>query len=123
MRALTHDSIYIADHARLMILNKCDLLNEEERRVLAAEFPDAILMSARKAADVALLHGHIEAFFERNMSEEEFVIPYDTQGQVALLHERCRVLDERYEEDGAHIRVRAPDELLEGLRQQIRSGD
>ena len=57
------------------------------------------------------------------MSEEEFVIPYDAQGQVALLHERCCVLEERYEEDGAHIRVRAPDELLGELRQQIRSGD
>jgi hypothetical protein len=33
------------------------------------------------------------------------------------------VLKERYEEDGAHIGVRAQDKLLEGLRQQIRSGD
>jgi GTP-binding protein HflX len=111
-----------------MVESRCDArLRSTSRdttvRQLVPETWPRILISARKAADVALLHGHIEAFFERNMSEEEFVIPYDAQGQVALLHERRRVFEERYEEDGAHIRVRAPDELLEGLRQQIRSGD
>jgi len=111
------------DQPRLMILNKCDLLDEDQRQALAAEFPDAILMSAREAPDVAVLHDHIEAFFERSMSEEEFVIPYDAQAHVALLHDRCRVLEERYEEDGTHVRVRAPEDLLEGLRQEIRSGD
>ena len=50
------------------------------------------------------------------MEEAEFVIPYDQQAKVALLHETCRVLEERYEEDGAHVRVRAPASLLGGLR-------
>ena len=54
-------------------------------------------MSARSAEDVAQLHGRIQAFFERSMEEEEFVIPYDQQAKVALLHERCRVLSERYD--------------------------
>jgi 50S ribosomal subunit-associated GTPase HflX len=53
------------------------------------------------------------------MEEEEFVIPYDQQAKVALLHERCRVLSERYEADGAHVRVRAPASLLGGLRREL----
>jgi GTP-binding protein HflX len=113
------DEIGAADHPRLLILNKIDLLGDQEREALAVEFPDAILMSARAAADVAELHGHIETFFERSMEEEEFVIPYDQQAKVALLHEHCRVLSERYDEDGAHIRVRAPGPLLGGLRRDL----
>ena len=66
-----------------------------------------------------MLHDHIEAFFERNMEEAEFVIPYDRQAGVALLHDRCRVLEERYEEDGAHVRVRAPGALIDGLRRDL----
>jgi len=108
------------DQPRLLVLNKCDLLGEAERAALAVELPDALLMSARRPTDVAALHARIEAFFERDMQEEEFVIPYDRQGQVALLHDRCRVLEERYEEDGAHVRVRAPATLLEGLRRDLR---
>jgi GTP-binding protein HflX len=108
-----------AEHPRLLILNKCDLLDHEQRAALASEFPDAVLMAASSAEDVARLHGLIRAFFERSMEEEEFVIPYDQQAKVALLHERCRVLEERYEEDGAHVRVRAPASLLGGLRREL----
>ncbi|MBW2274361.1 MAG: GTPase HflX, partial [Deltaproteobacteria bacterium] len=108
-----------ADHPRLLILNKSDLLDAEQCAALVDEFPDAVLMSARSAEDVAELHGRIQAFFERSMEEEEFVIPYDQQAKVALLHARCRVLSERYTEDGAHVRVRAPASLLGGLRRQL----
>ena len=108
-----------AENPRLLILNKIDLLDDDQRAELANEFPDAILMSSRSAQDVARLHARIQAFFERSMEEEEFVIPYDRQAKVALLHESCRVLSERYEEDGAHIRVRAPAALLGGLRREV----
>ena len=37
-------------------------------------FVDASLLDAYEST-TELLHGHIEAFFERNMCEEEFVIP------------------------------------------------
>jgi len=108
------------DQPRLLVLNKCDLVDDATRKALTAELPDAILMSARDAADVATLHDRIEAFFERDMEEAAFVIPYDRQAHVALLHDRCRVLEERYEADGAHLRVRAPAALLDGLRRELR---
>jgi GTP-binding protein HflX len=108
-----------ADHPRLLILNKSDLLDEEARQALREEFPDAILMSAASKEDVHALHGRIQDFFESSMEEADFVIPYDQQGKVALLHERCRVLTERYEEDGAHVRVRALGSTLSALRRDV----
>jgi GTP-binding protein HflX len=107
------------DHPRMFILNKIDLVDDETRAALAKEFPEAVMMSALSETDVARLHGLIQDFFELSMKEEDFLIPYDQQAKVALLHERCRVLDERYEEDGAHIRVRAPVSLLDGLRREL----
>jgi GTP-binding protein HflX len=108
-----------ADHPRLLILNKSDLLDEEARQALREEFRDAILMSAASKEDVDALHGRIQDFFESSMEEADFVIPYDRQTKVALLHERCRVLTERYEEDGAHVRVRAPESTLSALRREL----
>ena len=108
-----------SEHPRLIVLNKCDLIDRDQRAALASEFPEAILMAASSPEDVLRLHGLIQGFFERSMEEAEFVIPYDQQAKVALLHARCRVLEERYEEDGAHIRVRAPASLLGGLRREI----
>ena len=107
------------DHPRLLILNKSDLLEGNERAALAEEFPEAVVMSAQSSSDIAALHERIQDFFEQSMEEVEFVIPYDQQAKVALLHERCRVLEERYEEDGAHIRVRTSAAVLEGLRAEI----
>ncbi len=66
-----------------------------------------------------MLHAKIQAFFERSMEEVDFVIPYDRQARVAMLHARCRVLEERYEEDGAHVRVLAPVSVLGGLRREF----
>ena len=107
------------EHPRLLILNKCDLLGEEQRGALASEFPEAILMAASIPEDVLRLHGLIRDFFERSMEEETFVIPYDEQAKVGLLHDRCRVLGQLYEEDGAHVRVLAPASVLEGLRREV----
>ena len=107
------------EHPRLLILNKCDLLDEEQRGALALEFPEAVLMAASLPEDVLRLHGLIRDFFERSMEEETFVIPYDEQAKVGLLHDRCRVLDQIYEEDGAHVRVLAPVQVLEGLRREV----
>ncbi len=107
------------EHPRMLVLNKSDLISEPRRQELVAEFPEAVLMSAKSADDILALHGILQAFFEREMEEEEFVIPYDQQAKVGRLHAQCRVLEERYEEDGAHIRVRAPAALLGGLRREI----
>jgi GTPase len=102
-----------------LVLNKADRLSESERRTLEEEFPDAILLSARLPADLARLHGEIVSFFERDMEEAQFLVPYDAQRKVAVLHERCRVLDERYDEQGAHVRVRARAAVLRALESEL----
>ena len=104
------------DNPTLLLLNKADRLSDEQRNTLQAEFPEAMLLSARSPEDIERLHAHIVAFFEKTMEETTFVIPYSEQRRVALLHERCRVLDERYEEDGTHLVVRAPASVIATLR-------
>jgi GTP-binding protein HflX len=104
----------------LLVLNKADRLSAEQRAALVAEYPDAVLMSARSKDDVAALHARIVAFFEQGMEEDEFLIPYAEQRHVATLHERTRVIDERYGEDGTRVRVRASAAILGSLRREIR---
>ena len=105
--------------AGLMVLNKADRLSDEARQALQAEFPEALIMSARDQADVERLHARIVAFFEEDMHEEELLIPYDQQRFVAQLHERCRVLEERYEAEGTFMRVRAPSAILGAIKREL----
>ena len=107
------------DNTSLLVLNKADRLSEGDRAALRAEFPEAVLMSARSADDVARLHGRLVAFFERDMQERSVLIPYGQERGVALLHERCRVLEESYDEQGTRVRVRAPASLLDSLAKEL----
>jgi GTP-binding protein HflX len=102
-----------------LVLNKADRLDLEQQAQLLREFPGAIVMSAKNPEQVQLLHDRIVAFFDQDMHEAEFLVPYDRQRHVALLHEKSRVLEERYDEQGARVRVRASAAVLAGLRSEL----
>ena len=90
----------------LLLLNKVDRLDEEAAAALRAEYPEALLLSAHRPADVAMLHARILAFFEREMIEAELLVSYSDGGLVHRIHESCRVLSEEHGEDGTRLRVR-----------------
>jgi GTP-binding protein HflX len=106
-------------HPGLLVLNKADRLDPEQRNALATEFPDAIVMSVRSKEDTERLYARIVDFFDRDMQEEEFLVPYSEQRHVSVLHERGRVLEEHYDESGTRVRVRAPSAVLGGLRREL----
>jgi GTP-binding protein HflX len=103
----------------LLILNKADKLDDEARASLAMEFPDAVILSSRNPDHVRALHTRIAQRFDDAMEETEVFVPYSKQRNVALLHERARVLEERYDENGAIVRVRAPASVLAALRSEL----
>jgi GTP-binding protein HflX len=103
----------------LLVLNKADRLDAEARSRLAAEWPDALLLSSRDPADVAALRERIVAFFQRDMVEAELVVPYTQQRVVAEAHASTHVLEERHDEHGTRLRLRAGPEVLARLRKQL----
>jgi GTP-binding protein HflX len=116
------NEIGAGDQPSLLLLNKADRIDAPEQAKLRAEYPDAILMSSRSPEDIARLHAALVDFFERDMAEASFVVSYQEQRKVAQLHERCRVLEERYEEDGTHVRVRAKKSVLAQLASELGAG-
>jgi GTPase len=104
---------------RLVVLNKADRLDDSARAQVQAKYPDALLLSSRRAADVAVLRERILAFFERDMEEVELVIPYALQKVVAYAHEHGHVLSERHEDDGTRLCVRASASVLAHLRSAL----
>jgi GTPase len=112
-----------ADQPRKLILNKCDRLGLEEQAALVREFPQSVLLSAKDPEQIQRLYGIICRYFEDQMQEATFLVPYSAQRHVSLLHERTRVLDERYDEQGTHLRVLAPPAVIGGLQREINSGN
>jgi GTPase len=112
-------SLGAGESPRLLVLNKADRLDAAQRESLAREWPDALLLSSRDPADAAALRERIVAFFERDMVEEELVVPYAQQRVVAEAHASTRVLRESHDEHGTHLALRAPPEALARLRSML----
>ena len=100
----------------LLVLNKRDRLEPGREEELAAELPDAILVSAKRPEDVARLRERILAFFEQDMEETELHVPYTRQKLLAEIHEGYRVLSESHDEHGTRVRLRARPEQVARLR-------
>jgi len=103
----------------LLILNKIDRVDAEQREALAAEYPDAIQLSALDREDVARLRLTIIEGVAKTLSEAELFVPYNQHGVTAALHEHGQVLSEKHEDEGTRLTVRAPAELLERLKAQL----
>ena len=105
-----------SDATRLLVLNKIDRVDAPARAQLAAAWPDAIQVSAKDPADVERMRERIRAFFERDTIETELLVPYARQRVVGEAHSVCRVLEERHDEHGTRLRLRARPEVIERLR-------
>lgn len=112
-------SIGAQDVAQRVILNKRDRLTPEELSALREEFPDACMISAHDPVDVAAVRELIVAFFEGEVTREEFYVPYTEQAWVQHVYADTRVVSERHDEGGTHFVVDAPRGILERLRRMM----
>jgi GTP-binding protein HflX len=109
-------SIGAAEIPRRILFNKVDRLDEEARARIAQAHPDALLLSAKRPEDTAILREALLAWFERDLEQAELVVPYARQRVVAEAHARGHVLSERHDADGTRLVVRASAEVLARLR-------
>jgi GTP-binding protein HflX len=102
-----------------LLLNKMDRVSEQDRAALRAKHPDAILLAATSAPDVAVLRETIIAFFEASMVEDRLVLPYAKQGLLSDVYENARVLSEDYDATGRIMRVRGLPAAIARLRRAL----
>jgi GTP-binding protein HflX len=88
---------------RLLVFNKIDRGGDEA--ALRAKYPGCLVMSARRAGDIAKLHEAIVAFFRQRLVEAEIFLPWSAQKLRGEIFATCEVLEERAE-GSAYLRVR-----------------
>ena len=113
------EEIGAGDVPRLLAFNKIDRGGDEG--ALRSRYPGCIVMSARRAGDVAALREAIAAFFRRRLVEAELFVPWSAQKLRGEIFATSEVLEERADGEGAFLRVRAEPAALERLREQLRA--
>lgn len=104
---------------KLLILNKADQLDPLQRKLLQAEFPDAIFSSTLNPADIKNLRERIVSYFEKDMVEEEVFAPYTTKGIIGEIRSSMRVLNETFENEGVRLKVRSGKIELDRLKKKF----
>lgn len=102
-----------------LILNKKDCLSQGQIENLKKEFPDAPMISTRDTDDLSFLRKKILSFFTKEMTEQEFSIPYTVQGILGDIRASLIVVSEIYDEVGVRLRVRGNSVELKRIKEKL----
>lgn len=91
------------DLLRVLVFNKCDLLDDEHLDALKARHPQAQFVSAATGEGIAEFIDHIARVASAQDEHLDVLIPYNRGDLVSVAHERCHILSETHEEAGTHI--------------------
>lgn len=123
--AVTHEvlaEIGAGDLPATIVMNKIDLLGDNELARLRARFPDAWFVSAHDRASVKWLRERIVEFFEQGYEQADIVVPYDRQAVLSEMHDNGRVVEEKWEEGGVVVTWRAAPETVARIRSKLAEG-
>jgi GTP-binding protein HflX len=109
---------------RIRVFNKIDHVGDAAAQAareaeLRALYPGCMVMSARRADDVATLREAILAAFRQDEVEAELFLPWSAQQQRGAIFASCEVLDERADENGAFLRVRGERATVAALQEKF----
>lgn len=108
-----------ADADALIVFNKIDRLTGDERAALAAENPDALLVSANDNESVAKLHAEIVRYFRERFVEEELLVPFTEPRLLAEIRALAEILSEEYDEYGARLKIRASAKDMSAFKKKL----
>lgn len=92
---------------QVMVLNKCDLLDEDQMAERLSAHPDAVQVSAIEGTGVAGLLYAISSVASEGDVSMTVLVPYEKGLLLKMVHERCQVMRERYVQGGLLATVKA----------------
>lgn len=109
---------------RIRVFNKIDCVGDAAAQsareaALSVQYPDCMVMSARREGDVAKLHAAIRVFFQKDLIEAEIFLPWAAQQLRGEIFANCEVLEERADSEGTFLRVRGEPDTVNGMREQV----
>jgi GTP-binding protein HflX len=104
------------DLPEIVAFNKSDLVDDDRRLLLRGLEPDAVFVSARTGEGIDELLARISGTLPQWDVELDLLVPYDRGEIVALAHQKARVLETEYEEDGTRIKLVATDRIARTIQ-------
>ncbi|MDT0156967.1 GTPase HflX [Microbacterium sp. ARD32] len=103
------------DIPEVVVFNKADLIDEDERLVLRGLAPDAHFVSSRTGEGIDELRATIERMLPMPAVEVHALVPYDRGDLVSAVHESGVLLASEHEEGGTAIHAHVSERLAAEL--------
>ncbi len=110
---LTLEEIGAGDTARVLVLNKIDLLDEQERDELRFRHPDAVLVSGVTGEGLQQLRDRLEHELAHTLRALDLLVPYTDGGSLAELHELAGEVSREDTAEGVRVHALVPARLAE----------
>ena len=107
------EEIGAGEKPRLLVMNKVDLVSEEERAELSLRHRDAVLVSAQTGEGLEELKAEIAKALTSRLTEVELLVPFGRGDRLSELHEVAGDLVREDRPDGVLVRALLPAELAE----------
>ncbi|SJN32797.1 GTP-binding protein HflX [Microbacterium esteraromaticum] len=104
------------DIPEIVVFNKADLIDSDERLVLRGLAPDAHFVSSRTGEGVEELRGVVERMLPMPAVEVRVLIPYDRGDLVSAVHESGVLLSAEHEEAGTAVHAHVSERLAAELQ-------
>jgi GTP-binding protein HflX len=98
---------------RLLVLNKADILDAEQRDDLRLSNPGAVMVSAQTGEGLEALSARIERELAHMLRRLELLVPYADGGSLAELHELAGDVSREDTAEGVLVRAVLPARLAE----------
>ncbi|GAB3599756.1 GTPase HflX [Microbacterium tumbae] len=105
----------VRDMPEIVVFNKADLIDEDERLVLRGLEPKAHFVSSRSGEGIAELRIAVEEALPRPAVEIRALVPYDRGDLVAAIHETGMLLSADHGEHGTTVHARVSERLAAEL--------
>jgi GTP-binding protein HflX len=100
----------------IVVFNKSDLIDENQRLVLRGLEPGAVFVSARTGEGIDELLARIGALIPQPEIEVRLLVPYDRGDIIAKVHAAGRVLSTEYDEAGTRVIALVHPRFVDTLR-------
>ncbi|MHB1235065.1 MAG: GTPase HflX [Microbacteriaceae bacterium] len=103
------------DIPEIVVFNKSDLLDENQRLLLRGMVSDAVFVSARTGEGIDDLLDRIARLLPTPTIQLELLVPYGRGDVISSLHENATVVSTEYQEAGTRLTVRVREEQRSAL--------
>lgn len=102
------DEIGATEVPRLVVLNKCDLLDVDERDALQRQYPSAVMTSARTGEGLDDLRDRLLTTARARWDRVELAVPYSRGDVISAIYAHGREVTQDAGPDGTVIRALMP---------------